>query len=81
MLLVSFEKYLLCYYFLLFVGFCVVESSSYYGKGYQDVEYCKLSICNVYCCLDWELKIDMQEIIDEMLDFFLCIVDFMDKLL
>lgn len=34
MLLVSFEKYLLCYYFLLFVGFCVVESSSYYGKGY-----------------------------------------------
>lgn len=34
MLLASFEKHLLRYYFLLFAGFCVVESSSYYGKGY-----------------------------------------------
>lgn len=81
MLLASFEKYSLRYYFLSFAGFRVVESSSYYGKGYQDVEYRKSSIRNVYRCLDWESKIDMQEIIDETLDFFLRIVDFTDKLL
>ena len=37
MLLASFEKHPLRHYFPPFAGFRVVESSSYYGKGYQDV--------------------------------------------
>ncbi|MDW9215038.1 bifunctional UDP-4-amino-4-deoxy-L-arabinose formyltransferase/UDP-glucuronic acid oxidase ArnA [Escherichia coli] len=62
-----------------FAGFRVVESSSYYGKGYQDVEHRKPSIRNAHRCLDWEPKIDMQETIDETLDFFLRTVDLTDK--
>ncbi|STI84863.1 bifunctional polymyxin resistance protein [includes: UDP-4-amino-4-deoxy-l-arabinose formyltransferase;UDP-glucuronic acid oxidase, UDP-4-keto-hexauronic acid decarboxylating] [Escherichia coli] len=60
-------------------AFAVVESSSYYGKGYQDVEHRKPSIRNAHRCLDWEPKIDMQETIDETLDFFLRTVDLTDK--
>ncbi len=51
------------------------QSSSYYGKGYQDVEHRKPSIRNAHRCLDWEPKIDMQETIDETLDLFLRTVD------
>ncbi len=53
-----------------FAGFRVVERS-HDGKGYQDVEHRKPSIRNAHRCLDWEPKIDMQETIDETLDFFL----------
>lgn len=60
MLLRCFEKYELCYNFLLFVGFKDIESSVYYGKGYQDVEYCIFSICNVCCILDWQLEIVLE---------------------
>ena len=79
MLLASFEKHPLRHHFPPFAGFRVVESSSYYGKGYQDVEHRKPSIRNAHRCLDWEPKIDMQETIDETLDFFLRTVDFTDK--
>ncbi|MGQ7188138.1 hypothetical protein ACUODJ_35820, partial [Escherichia sp. HC-CC] len=34
---------------------------------------------NAHRCLDWEPKIDMQETIDETLDFFLRTVDLTDK--
>ncbi|HAJ4959627.1 TPA: bifunctional UDP-4-amino-4-deoxy-L-arabinose formyltransferase/UDP-glucuronic acid oxidase ArnA [Escherichia coli] len=79
MLLASFEKHPLRHYFPPFAGFRVVESSSYYGKGYQDVEHRKPSIRNARRCLNWEPKIDMQETIDETLDFFLRTVDLTDK--
>lgn len=49
------------------------------AKGYQDVEHRKPSIRNARRCLDWEPKIDMQETIDETLDFFLRTVDLTDK--
>lgn len=39
MLLASFDKHPLRQHFPPFAGFRVVESSSYYGKGYQDVEH------------------------------------------
>lgn len=77
----SFDKYLLCCYFLLFVGFQVVVSCSYYGKGYQDVVYWKFSIDNVRCCLGWELFIVMCDMVEEMLDFFLCSVDVVECVL
>lgn len=79
MLLASFEKHPLRHHFPPFAGFRVVESSSYYGKGYQDVEHRKPSIRNAHRGLDWEPKIDMQETIDETLDFFLRTVDLTDK--
>ncbi|MBZ4135020.1 bifunctional UDP-4-amino-4-deoxy-L-arabinose formyltransferase/UDP-glucuronic acid oxidase ArnA [Escherichia fergusonii] len=79
MLLASFDKHPLRQHFPPFAGFRVVESSSYYGKGYQDVEHRKPSIRNARRCLDWEPTIDMQETIDETLDFFLRTVDIVEK--
>lgn len=71
MLLESFDKHPLRNHFPPFAGLRVVESSSYYGKGYQDVEHRKPNIRNAKRCLDWEPTIDMRETVDETLDFFL----------
>ena len=75
MLLESFDKHPLRHHFPPFAGLRVVESSSYYGKGYQDVEHRKPNIRNAKRCLDWEPTIDMRETVDETLDFFLRSVD------
>ncbi|MHA6635171.1 bifunctional UDP-4-amino-4-deoxy-L-arabinose formyltransferase/UDP-glucuronic acid oxidase ArnA [Citrobacter farmeri] len=75
MLLESFDKHPLRNHFPPFAGLRVVESSSYYGKGYQDVEHRKPNIRNAKRCLDWEPIIDMRETVDETLDFFLRSVD------
>ncbi len=56
-----------------------MESSSYYGKGYQDVEHRKPSIRNAKRCLHWEPKVDMRQTIDETLDFFLRTVELSDE--
>lgn len=50
MLLASFERHPLRDRFPPFAGFREVESSSYYGKGYQDVEHRKPSIRNAKRC-------------------------------
>ncbi len=75
MLLTCFEKHPLRNYFPPFAGFRDVESSSYYGKGYQDVEHRKPNIRNAKRCLNWEPTIEMQETVEETLDFFLRSVD------
>ncbi|MDN8599411.1 bifunctional UDP-4-amino-4-deoxy-L-arabinose formyltransferase/UDP-glucuronic acid oxidase ArnA [Citrobacter sp. S2-9] len=75
MLLSSFEKHPLRQHFPPFAGFRVVESSTYYGKGYQDVEHRKPNIRNAKRCLDWEPSIAMDETVEETLDFFLRSVD------
>ncbi|RFU89893.1 MULTISPECIES: bifunctional UDP-4-amino-4-deoxy-L-arabinose formyltransferase/UDP-glucuronic acid oxidase ArnA [Citrobacter] len=75
MLLSCFEKHPLRQRFPPFAGFRDVESSSYYGKGYQDVEHRKPSIVNARRCLNWEPTIDMRETVEETLDFFLRSVD------
>lgn len=79
MLLESFEKHPLRQHFPPFAGFRVVESSSYYGKGYQDVEHRKPSIRNAKRCLDWEPTIAMRETVEETLDFFLRSVDLTEQ--
>ncbi|WLI78023.1 bifunctional UDP-4-amino-4-deoxy-L-arabinose formyltransferase/UDP-glucuronic acid oxidase ArnA [Kosakonia sp. H02] len=79
MLLASFEKHPLRYRFPPFAGFREVESSSYYGKGYQDVEHRKPSIRNAKRCLHWEPTVDMRQTIDETLDFFLRTVELTDE--
>lgn len=71
MLLVSFEKHPLRKLFPPFAGLKKIESSSYYAKGYQDVEHRRPSIENARRLLDWEPTIDMKQTIDETLDFFL----------
>ncbi|MDR0217399.1 MAG: bifunctional UDP-4-amino-4-deoxy-L-arabinose formyltransferase/UDP-glucuronic acid oxidase ArnA [Enterobacteriaceae bacterium] len=67
----SFEKHELRGYFPPFAGFKKIESSSYYGQGYQDVEHRKPSIKNAERLLGWKPTIGMEQTIDETLDFFL----------
>lgn len=71
MLLDSFERHPLRKHFPPFAGLKKIESSSYYGKGYQDVEHRRPSIENARRLLDWEPTVDMKQTIDETLDFFL----------
>lgn len=79
MLLDSFERHPLRSRFPPFAGFREVESSDYYGKGYQDVEHRKPGIRNAKRCLDWEPTIAMRQTVDETLDFFLRTVELTDK--
>lgn len=79
MLLESFELHPLRQHFPPFSGFYDVESSSYYGKGYQDVEHRKPSICNAKQLLDWTPTVKMKQTIKETLDFFLKIIELDEK--
>uniref|UniRef100_UPI0036DA1899 bifunctional UDP-4-amino-4-deoxy-L-arabinose formyltransferase/UDP-glucuronic acid oxidase ArnA n=1 Tax=Photorhabdus sp. RM322S TaxID=3342825 RepID=UPI0036DA1899 len=71
MLLDSFESHELRGHFPPFAGFKKIESGSYYGKGYQDVEHRKPSIKNAERLLGWKPTIEMKQTINETLDFFL----------
>ena len=70
-LLAHFERHPLRDQFPPFAGFREVESSSYYGKGYQDVEHRKPSIKNARRLLDWTPMVNMDITIENTLDFFL----------
>ncbi|THB82044.1 bifunctional UDP-glucuronic acid oxidase/UDP-4-amino-4-deoxy-L-arabinose formyltransferase, partial [Pantoea allii] len=70
-LLESFERHPLRSQFPPFAGFREVESSSYYGKGYQDVEHRKPAIRNARRLLSWTPTVTMDVTIDNTLDFFL----------
>ncbi|MFT4274209.1 MAG: bifunctional UDP-4-amino-4-deoxy-L-arabinose formyltransferase/UDP-glucuronic acid oxidase ArnA [Pantoea sp.] len=74
-LLASFERHPLRDQFPPFAGFREVESSSYYGKGYQDVEHRKPSIKNARRLLGWTPEVQMDTTIDNTLDFFLRTVE------
>lgn len=78
-LLESFERHPLRHQFPPFAGFREVESSSYYGKGYQDVEHRKPSIRNAKRLLGWQPTVAMSHTIDATLDFFLQSVGDGDK--
>jgi len=54
-----------------FAGCLEVESGSYYGKGYQDMQRRVPSIKNAKRYLDWEPKIQLEASISKTLDFFL----------
>jgi len=75
MLLDCFERHPLRNQFPPFAGFREVESSDYYGKGYQDVEHRKPSIRNAKRCLDWQPTVQMQQTVEQTLDFFLRTVE------
>lgn len=74
-LLASFERHPLRSQFPPFAGFREVESSSYYGKGYQDVEHRKPAIRNARRLLGWTPTVTMDVTIDNTLDFFLRTVE------
>ncbi|MGQ6240143.1 bifunctional UDP-4-amino-4-deoxy-L-arabinose formyltransferase/UDP-glucuronic acid oxidase ArnA [Serratia sp. IR-2025] len=71
MLLESFNNHPLRDRFPPFAGFKDVESSSYYGKGYQDVEHRTPSIKNAHRLLGWQPTIEMKQTIADTLDYFL----------
>ncbi len=71
MLLRSFDSHPLRQHFPPFAGIKVVESSVYYGKGYQDVEYRTPSIKNAARLLNWKPSVDMEHTVAATLDFFL----------
>ncbi|UDG79936.1 bifunctional UDP-4-amino-4-deoxy-L-arabinose formyltransferase/UDP-glucuronic acid oxidase ArnA [Candidatus Steffania adelgidicola] len=71
LLMVSFQRHPLRHNFPPLAGLLDVESSSYYGKGYQDVEHRKPSIRNAKRLLHWTPLVPMPQTIDKTLDFFL----------
>ncbi|HEY0208596.1 bifunctional UDP-4-amino-4-deoxy-L-arabinose formyltransferase/UDP-glucuronic acid oxidase ArnA [Acerihabitans sp.] len=71
MLLESFENHPLRQHFPPFAGFKDIESKSYYGTGYQDVEHRKPSIENALRLLNWQPAVDMRQTVEQTLDFFL----------
>lgn len=79
LLLESFDKHPLRCHFPPFAGFQIVESSSYYGKGYQDIAHRKPNINNAKRCLDWKPSIAMRDTVEETLDFFLRSVDIAER--
>ncbi len=54
-----------------FAGFREVESRTYYGEGYQDMDHRKPSIQNARRLLDWAPAVELEQSVEETLDFFL----------
>ncbi len=71
MLLEKFEQHPLRSEFPPFAGFQKIESSSYYGAGYQDVQHRKPSIRKAYRLLKWRPVVDFEQSVEKTLDFFL----------
>jgi UDP-4-amino-4-deoxy-L-arabinose formyltransferase/UDP-glucuronic acid dehydrogenase (UDP-4-keto-hexauronic acid decarboxylating) len=71
MLVEKFDAHPLRNQFPPFAGFKVLESSAYYGEGYQDVQYRRPSIRNGRRYLDWEPNVPLHKTIEKTLDFFL----------
>ena len=71
MLLDAFNRHPLRDRFPPFAGFKVIESSSYYGNGYQDVQFRRPSIRNANRYLGWQPSVPLRQTIESTLDFFL----------
>ena len=67
----KFDKHPLRSKFPPFAGFREVESSSYYGAGYQDVQHRKPSIRNARRLLNWNPTIKLETSVEQTLDYFL----------
>jgi UDP-4-amino-4-deoxy-L-arabinose formyltransferase / UDP-glucuronic acid dehydrogenase (UDP-4-keto-hexauronic acid decarboxylating) len=71
LLLAKFDEHPLRSKFPSFAGLKEIESGSYYGAGYQDVQYRRPSIRNAKKLLDWTPKVKMEQSVKNTLDFFL----------
>jgi len=70
-LIAKFQDHPLRSKFPPFAGFREVESSSYYGVGYQDVQHRKPSIRNAQRLLKWDPTIGLEQSVEQTLDYFL----------
>ena len=71
MLLAEFDAHPLRPEFPPFAGFREIESSSYYGTGYQDVQHRRPSIRNAGKLLNWTPTVPMEQSVRNTLSFFL----------
>lgn len=71
MLLEKFEKHPLRSKFPPFAGFRILESASYYGAGYQDVQHRKPSIRNARKLLGWNPLVMLNASVEKTLNFFI----------
>ncbi|MDD4873175.1 MAG: bifunctional UDP-4-amino-4-deoxy-L-arabinose formyltransferase/UDP-glucuronic acid oxidase ArnA [Kiritimatiellae bacterium] len=71
MLVKRFEKHPFRRNFPPFAGYLEVESGSYYGSGYQDMQHRRPSIRNAKRLLGWTPKVPMEKSVENTLDFFL----------
>jgi len=67
----KFHQHPLHHQFPPFAGIREVESKSFYGSGYEDVQHRKPSIKNARRLLNWTPEIDIEQSVEETLDFFL----------
>jgi UDP-4-amino-4-deoxy-L-arabinose formyltransferase/UDP-glucuronic acid dehydrogenase (UDP-4-keto-hexauronic acid decarboxylating) len=67
----KFEKHPLRSHFPPFAGITEIESRSFYGNGYEDVQHRKPKIKTAEDLLDWKPCIQMEQSIENTLDFFL----------
>jgi len=70
-LISSFKAHPLRSEFPPFAGVKEVESRTFYGEGYQDVEHRKPSIENAWKLLKWKPVVKLERSVIETLDFFL----------
>ena len=71
MLVAKFEKHPMRSKFPPFAGFREVESRSYYGVGYQDMQHRKPKIRNARRLLNWTPTVGLEKSVEQTLDFFL----------
>ncbi len=71
MLVERFDAHPLRSHFPPFAGYRAVESRSYYGEGYEDVQHRRPRIENARKMLGWIPKIGLEPSVDRTLDFFL----------
>jgi len=71
LLVKKFQEHPLRSKFPTFAGIKEVESKSFYGEGYQDVEFRKPSIKNAWRLVRWRPGVKLEESVTKTLDFFL----------
>jgi UDP-4-amino-4-deoxy-L-arabinose formyltransferase/UDP-glucuronic acid dehydrogenase (UDP-4-keto-hexauronic acid decarboxylating) len=71
MLVEAFDRHPLRSLYPPFAGFAEVESTRYYGQGYEDVQHRRPSIRNAKVHMGWEPKITTRESVERTLDWFL----------
>jgi len=71
LLVAAFDRHPLRSRFPPFAGYREVESRSYYGAGYQDVQSRKPSIRNARRLVNWAPTVPLRESVEQTLDFFL----------
>ncbi len=67
----KFEKHPLRDKFPPFAGFKIVESGSFYGKGYQDMQRRVPAVKNAKKYINWSPEIGLDQSVEKTLDFFL----------